>query len=279
MNLQEALQNTKKQFLEAGIPSPDSDAAWLLEVIMGFDQTKMLLERQTELSLDQLEQLENWAKQRVAREPLQWIIGFTEFYGLKIETLKGVLIPRPETERLVELVLERLPNDFLNIVDIGTGTGAIALALKAERPKLKVVATDINLIALELAQKNAKQLKLEIQTVQTSILDGLEINFDVIVSNPPYLPVSDAEYLDFEVQLEPSEALFSGTDGLDLAREILKAAREKLKPGGLLALELDPRNASIFKNELEHLDWQDVTLEKDLVGRERFVLARRKLQQ
>lgn len=226
----------------------------------------------------QLEQLEGFVVRREAREPLQWIIGYTEFYGLKIETRVGVLIPRPETERLVELVLEELPNKSAKVVDIGTGTGAVALALKAERPKLEILATDINQTALELTRQNATNLKLKLETVQTSVLDGIDRMFDAIVSNPPYLPSGDDGTLDFEVQLEPQEALFGGTDGLKLAREIVTVARDKLKSGGLLALELDPRNAATLASELELSIWQDVRLETDLVGRERFVLARRKLR-
>ncbi len=230
------------------------------------------------LTQAQLEQLEAFVVRREAREPLQWIIGFTEFYGLKIETSVGVLIPRPETERLVELVLERLADKTAKVVDIGTGTGVIALALKAERPNLEMLATDINQTALELTCKNARNLNLEIETIQTSILDGIDRMFDAIVSNPPYLPTSDDGMLDVEVQLEPKEALFSGKDGLSLAREIVIAAREKLKFGGLLAFELDPRNAHVLATELTPDFWQDVRLEADLVGRERFVLARRKLR-
>ncbi len=278
MRVKTALYNTTKRLVAVGVPSPDSDASWLLEVVMNASYSDLFLMSEQVLTPIQLEQLEGFVIRREAREPLQWIIGFTEFYGLKIETRVGVLIPRPETERLVELVLEDLPNAPAKVVDIGTGTGAIALALKAERPKLEILATDINVKALELTRKNALTLKLKLETVQTSILDGIDRMFDAIVSNPPYLPASDDGKLDIEVQLEPSEALFGGTDGLSLARMIVNAARETLNDGGLLALELDPRNAATLARELELSIWQDVRLEADLVGRERFVLARRKLR-
>jgi release factor glutamine methyltransferase len=278
MKLKNVLWETTKRLESAGVPSPDSDASWLLEVVMNASYSDLFSMSEQELTSVQLEQLEGFIIRREAREPLQWIIGFTEFYGLKLETSVGVLIPRPETERLVELVLEQLPNESAKVVDIGTGTGAIALALKAERSKLEILATDINQTALELTRKNAANLKLEIETVQTSILEGVDRMFDAVVSNPPYLPVSDDGRLDVEVQLEPKEALFSGSDGLKLAREIVIAASQKLKSGGLLALELDPRNAATLANELEPSIWKDVMLNADLVGRERFVLARRKLR-
>jgi release factor glutamine methyltransferase len=278
MKLKNALWETTKRLESAHVPSPDSDASWLLEVVMNASYSELFLMSEDVLTDAQLGRLEGFVKRREAREPLQWIIGFTEFYGLKIETRVGVLIPRPETERLVELMLEELPNKSAKVVDIGTGTGAIALALKTERPKLELLATDINQTALELTRKNAANLRLELKTFQTSILDGIDRMFDAIVSNPPYLPSSDDGKLDIEVQLEPKEALFSGIDGLNLAREIVIAASRKLKAGGLLALELDPRNAATLASELEPSIWQDVRLEADLVGRERFVLARRKLR-
>jgi release factor glutamine methyltransferase len=278
MKVKNALWETTKRLESAGVPSPDSDASWLLEVVMNASYSELFLMSEDILTTAQLERLEEFVLRREAREPLQWIIGFTEFYGLQLEVEVGVLIPRPETERLVELVLEQLPNTTAKVVDIGTGTGAIALALKAERPNLEILATDINPNALELTRKNATNLKLEIETVQTSILDGVDWMFDAVVSNPPYLPSSDDGTLDVEVQLEPKEALFSGADGLSLARDIVNAASQKLKSGGLLALELDPRNAHVLLGELEPGIWQDVRLEADLVGRERFVLARRTLR-
>ncbi len=278
MRVKNALWETTKRLELAGVPSPDSDASWLLEVVMNASCSGLFLMSEQVLTDLQLEQLEGFVVRREAREPLQWIIGFTEFYGLKIEARVGVLIPRFETERLVELVLEQLPNEHAKVVDIGTGTGAIALALKAERPKLEILATDINQSALGLTRKNAMNLKLELETIQTSILDGIDRMFDAIVANPPYLPSGDDGTLDVEVQLEPKEALFGGNDGLSLARVIVIAAKQKLKDGGLLALELDPRNAHVLASELEPEFWQDLRLEADLVGRERFVLARRKLR-
>jgi release factor glutamine methyltransferase len=278
MKVKNALWETTKRLESAGVPSPDSDASWLLEVVMNASYSELFLMSEDILTTAQLERLEEFVLRREAREPVQWIIGYTEFYGLKLETSVGVLIPRPETERLVELVLEQLPKTHLKVVDIGTGTGAIALALKAENPNLEIWATDINQSALELTQKNAKNLNLELEAVQTSILDGLDWMFDAIVSNPPYLPSGDDGTLDVEVQLEPKEALFSGADGLSLARDIVNAASQKLKSGGLLALELDPRNAHVLASDLEPAIWQDIRLESDLVGRERFVLARRKLR-
>ena len=221
------------------------------------------------LNQSELEQYQSWVSRRVAREPLQWIIGSTEFYGLELKVQAGVLIPRPETERLVELTLERL-GESGRVVDVGCGSGAIALTLKSERPRVEVWATDINPSAIALTLENAKRLKLHIHVLETSLLNGLTAPFSVIVSNPPYLPETDL--LEPEVQQEPRTALFSGADGLGLARELVLQAPDYLTKNGFLLLELDPRNAPILQSEMLQTGW-NVWLEADLTGRKRFIIG------
>jgi release factor glutamine methyltransferase len=266
LKLHTALHNAIAQLEAAGIRSPQSDAQWLL--VSALNATRaVLLEPNRQLDPRELECFQAWVGRRVAREPLQWILGDTEFYGLRLHVQAGVLIPRPETERLVELALERLPQSG-RVVDVGCGSGAIGLALKAERPQLEVWATDINPTAVALTRHNAQTLGLEIRVLQTSLLSGLEGKFSAIISNPPYLPNNDP--LEPEVQLEPSEALFSGADGLDLARALVQAAPDWLVPNGWLMLELDPRNAPVLARQMQ--GWR-TELASDLSGRERFVLA------
>jgi release factor glutamine methyltransferase len=266
----QALHGATVQLEAAGVNSPKSDAEWLLVYTLGSSRM-VLLESERQLFPAQLERYHTWVARRVAREPLQWILGNSEFYGLELQMQRGVLIPRPETERLVELALERLPATG-RVVDVGCGTGAIALAIKAQRPKLEVWATDVNPKAVALTQANAQALGLEVVVRQTSLLDGLQGKFAAIVSNPPYLPASD--HLEPEVQLEPKEALFSGQDGLTLARELLQVAPDFLLPHGWLMLELDPRNAPVLQRQMQ--GW-DVHLGADLSGRERFLLAQYKI--
>jgi release factor glutamine methyltransferase len=271
LTVSQALHSATLQLETAGVTSPKSDAEWLLVYTLGTTRA-VLLEPERPLMPDEQGRYRAWVARRAAREPLQWILGNTEFYGLELQTRRGVLIPRPETERLVELALERLPKTG-RVVDVGCGTGAIALAIKAQRPKLELWATDLNPQAVALTRDNVQRLGLEVHVRQTSLLEGLEGKFAAIVSNPPYLPNTDQ--LEPEVQLEPKEALFSGQDGLELARELLRIAPEFLLPNGWLMLELDPRNAPVLQREMR--GW-DVRLESDLSGRERFLLGQYKTQ-
>jgi release factor glutamine methyltransferase len=275
VTVQQKLEEMIARFTRAGIPNPKTDAEWLLEDTLGWSRTRRVLEAEFSLSAQQLEHLESWALRREAREPLQWILGSSEFYGLNLRVRAGVLIPRPETERLVELVLERLRvmPGTPRVLDLGCGTGAIALCIKAEQPRANVLASDINPEAVKLTLENVTRLNLEIEVRETSLFDGIEGQFDLIVSNPPYLPELDAAILEPEVQREPASALFSGTDGLDLARVLVRTARERLGPSGWLLLELDPRNAPTMRQELEDAGWR-AKLEADLAGRERFIVAR-----
>jgi release factor glutamine methyltransferase len=277
MTVGQKLEELITRFTRAGIASPKVDAEWLIEDTLGWSRTRRVLEAEIVLSPKKLEQIEALAIRREAREPLQWILGSTEFYGLKIHVRAGVLIPRPETERLAELSLERLrvmPGSP-RVLDLGCGTGAIALSIKSEQPRANVLASDINPEAVKLTLENATRLNLEIDVRETSLFEGIEGRLDLIVSNPPYLPELDAENLEPEVRREPATALFSGHDGLDLARTLVKTARERLGLNGWLLLELDPRNAPTMRQELEDAGWR-ARLEADLTGRERFIVARRK---
>ncbi len=270
ITLLETLKAAIVQLETAQVSSPVYDAEWLL--IFALNATRaVLLEPNRVLNQSELETYQSWVGRRVAREPLQWIIGSTEFYGLELKVQAGVLIPRPETERLVELTLERL-SESGRVVDVGCGSGAIAMALKNERPRLEVWATDINPNAIALTLENAKRLKQKIHTLETSLLQSLTGKFSVIVSNPPYLPETDL--LEPEVQQEPHQALFSGADGLNLARELVVQAPDYLTKNGFLLLELDPRNAPVLQAEMQNNGW-NAWLEADLTGRKRFIVAQK----
>ena len=270
--VQITLETIAARLQHAGVHSPRVDAEWLLEHVLGWSRSRLTLEAQSELAPAILDQLEPLVQRRETREPLQWILGSTEFYGLELRVQPGVLIPRPETERLVELVLKHVRGPT-RVLDIGTGTGAIALAIKHERPEAHVFATDINPVAVELTLENAKRLGIQLDVRLGSLLGEFAGPFDVIVSNPPYLLDADHDALEPEVQREPREALFAGSDGLEVARAIVAVARETLVPGGLLALELDPRNVHVLARALEETGWDGVRVASDLAGRERFLLA------
>lgn len=234
------------------------------------------------LAPDELALCDRCVEGRSRGEPLQHLLGVAHFYGLTLSVGPGVLVPRPETERLVELVLNTLKGrDCPRVLDVGTGSGAIALAVKSERPDATVVATDRSAEALAWARRNATALGLQVTTLQSDLLgDPYVARFaagcDVLVSNPPYLPDDDRGTLPPEVAHDPQEALFAGDDGLAVARRLWGEARTQLKRGASLWMELDLRNVQRCAGEVASgaANLQVVTHE-DLVGRTRFVQVTR----
>lgn len=276
MTLSEAPKDLERRFLEAELDSPRADAQILLEWVTGLSAVQFRLSGTRVLTPEQETQLENAVLQRLGRYPLQLIVGEAWFYGLRLEVRPGVLIPRPETEVLVSLALEKLALEKwpygARVLDIGTGTGAIALALKSERPDLSVWATDINPEALELTRLNAEKLGLEIQALESDLFAALSGRFQVILSNPPYLPDTDRTQRPPELETEPDSSLYSGSDGLELARKLLSQAPRFLEPGGFVLLELDPRNVDALAAEQE--GWTS-RICADLTGRRRFLWLER----
>lgn len=221
--------------------------------------------------------LARWMRALAARRagaPLQLILGTAEFCGLTLGVAPGVFIPRPETEGLVGLALRELTGRTRpRVLDVGTGTGAIALAIKAARPDARVHACDPDPRALALAQANADRLGLSVAFHPQAFppeLGGL----DLIVANPPYLPEGDRPSAPTELAFEPDQALYAGTDGLAVARPLARRALSALRPGGVLLLELDPRNAALLGRELVALGYRRVCTLPDLAGRPRYLLAR-----
>ena len=279
MNVATALSLTQETLEAANIDSHRVESLVILEHLLGASRAEIVTNYQRPLSEVQRRTLDHWLARRTRREPLQHILGLAYFYGLELCVTPAVLIPRPETERLVELALRRLAKRApLKVLDIGTGSGAIALAIKAERPNAEVVATDISEAALEVAQANATTLGLDIRFVYADLLEGEEVSVfareaDLIISNPPYLLESDAPALSPEVHADPKEALYSGEDGLTHFRRLKCAAHRLLKPGAWLFVELDPRNVRTAYDESK--GWAQRWVEKDLVRRKRFLRLRR----
>lgn len=221
-------------------------------------------------------------KRRMQREPLQYVLGETEFFGLRIEVTQDVLIPRPETEELVDVVLRaggQQPS--LRILDIGVGSGCIALAIKHRRAGWTVVGCDVSEAALLIARRNAKRLGLDIELLRADLFDpGFAENvgapFDVVVSNPPYVSEDEAEELQPEViAFEPHLALFSGGDPLRYYRRIGALAPGLVAPGGLLALECHANHADVVADLIGRALPGQATLLNDLAGLPRVVTLRR----
>lgn len=293
----EAHTAAAKQLAAAGVPSPEADAWRLLEAATGWGRSALLLNGAEPLDDAAVERLTLLVERRAARVPLQHILGSADFYGLELAVDGRVLVPRPETERLVELVLHELARQDLArhdsarhdsarsagstpqlMIDVGTGSGAVALAVKAERPGTQVVGTDISEDALTVARGNAARLGLEVGFARSDLLReeavaALARRAAVLAANLPYLPETDRGSLQPEAAADPPGALFAADGGLALAARLAEQAWSTLPRGAVLALELDPRNVRGLAVRLG--GWEDVRVEQDLAGRERFLVARR----
>lgn len=258
------------------------DAEFLLLDILELDRAVLLAYPTRALTDHQLGRYQAAITRRLNYEPIQYITGKQEFFGLTLKVTPATLIPRPETEHLVEAVLHRLPADQpLRLLDVGTGTGAIALALATHLPRAQVTAVDLSAEALEVARENAATLHLEgrVDFLLSDLLDSLAAKdqtaaFDAIVSNPPYIPESDRVELHPQVRdYEPARALFAGSRGLDIYRRLIPQAHAALKPGGLLALEIGHGQREDLATLLEN--WSNVAFVDDLQQIPRVALAQR----
>ena len=275
MRLRDLLRRGAAQLDAAGVPSPEVDARALLLHALNLTPTALLTRAGSEVDGADEARFEALILQRSARVPLQYLLGEVEWGGVRLSCDARALVPRPETEWLLHLTLEALrPLTAPRVLDVGTGTGALALGVKAARPDAQVTATDLSPQALALARENAALNGLEVTWGQADLLTGVPGPFDLIVSNPPYLPDADRAQVQPEVAHDPEVALYGGPDGLSLARRLAAQAAGALAAGGQLLLELDPRNAPAFAAELRARGWAAGTA-ADLTGRERFVLARR----
>lgn len=270
----------------SSLPSAATDADELVSRALGGSRADLHLRRGEALAPAVREKLDQWLERRLAGEPVQYITRRAAFRNLDLQVSPAVLIPRPETEGLVERVLEVLRAEASHwpkprVLDLGTGSGAIALAIAQELPAAVVTATDASDAAIEIARENAQMLGLmeRVRFLQGDWLEpiGADDTFDAIVSNPPYIATGEWDELPDDVRrFEPQQALFSGASGLEALREIVDEAPRHLIAGGLLALELAEMRAEEVAGWLDGAsDWEGVTLADDLTGRPRVLLARR----
>jgi release factor glutamine methyltransferase len=257
---------------------PRRDAELLLLHILKRDRAFLLTHPDAELTPAQVDQYEKWLQRRAAYEPIQYILGEQEFYGLRFEVTRDVLIPRPETEHLVEALLARAPHDQpLRIADIGTGSGAIAVALAHSLPRAEVTAIDISEAALAVAQRNAEAhgVAARVRFLRSDLLSAVAgEQFDAVVSNPPYVAEVDWGTLEPQVvDYEPASALFAGPTGLDVYERLIPQAQTALKPGGWLLMEIGQGQRAALAQLLS--GWDDVNFIDDLQGIPRVACARR----
>ncbi len=275
----ELLRWTQAHFAGKGIETARLDAECLLAHVRGSDRLRLYVEFDQPVSEAERARFRELVKRRGAeRVPVALLTGVREFWSLPLAVTREVLVPRPETETLVEVALELVPEPDaeLRVLDVGTGSGAVALALASERQKARVTATDISSAALELAQKNAEALGLSgrLRFVRGDLDEPVRgERFDLVLSNPPY--VAHGAALPPELAHEPPLALFAGADGLDVLRRLVDGLSAVLEPGGAAVFEVAPAQAAIVERKLAEAGLADIETRRDLARCPRVVRARR----
>lgn len=257
-----------QQALACGLDA--REARLLVAHATGFSEATVLAFPERALPPEAEQRFLEFAARRREGEPVAYILGRKEFFGLPLIVNPAVLIPRPETELLVELALER---EFSSALDLGTGSGAVALAIKKHRPAARLVAVEASAAALEVAKRNGVALGLDVQWRHERWFSGLDERFDLIVSNPPYVAVGDPHLP--ALRHEPVSALVSGADGLDAIREIVPAAQAHLLPGGWLFLEHGMGQDAAVRELLQQAGLEEVQTWPDLAGIPRVSGAKR----
>lgn len=277
------LQWTEKRFSERAIGTPRLDAQLLLAEVLGKDRVYLYTHFDQPLEAEELAKYRGLIQRRLAGEPVAYLVGKKEFRSLELAVDARVLVPRPDTEATVEAALACLPAEgaggVARVVDVGTGSGAIALALKKERPDLEVIAVDRSADAAAVARGNAERLGLAVEVVEGDLLAPVAGRgpFAVIVSNPPYVKTGEIAGLAAEVRKEPMAALDGGEDGLVVIRRLVQEAWSLLGEGGALVMEVGAGQAGAVGALLAAAGrWEAAVVTKDLAGIERVVAARRK---
>ena len=287
MQLKPVLASGISRLTADNVPSPRMNAELLLMFTLGCDRAYLYAHPERVLTSDEMNRYTAALGERSRGVPAQYITGHQEFWGMDLIVTPAVLIPRPETEHVIETVLEltgprnadasQSSSKKLRIVDVGTGSGCIALALAKELPQAEILARDISPEALEVARANAARLQLEvrIQFRQADLLAGLEPSTcDFVVSNPPYVGESEADQVQLEVRkFEPRQAVFAGKTGIEVIERLVPQARNSLRPGGWLVMEISGTIAGQTQKLLRN--WQQVEIVPDLQGIPRVVRAQK----
>ncbi len=272
----EALRLAQARLKNCNDASPRLTAEVLLAHVLGVDKAFLYAHPDERLDGGCRQRLQELVERRCAGVPTQYLTGVQEFFGLEFEVTPDVLIPRPETEHLVEAALEvARPGD--RIVDVGTGSGCVAIALKSKLPDVYVGACDVSPAALEVAGRNAKRLGAKIEFFAGDLAEALRpASVDLLVSNPPYVPLADLPGLQRELRAEPSTALFGGEDGLEAYRRLAPQAAVVLRPGGRLLLELGYHIRPAVEAMLPDAEWEPAEVKRDLAGLDRVLTARKR---
>lgn len=282
MTIREAISNATQLLTEAGIPEPRMTAQQLLAELLKKDRIYLITHSDERLEPSIANQFHVWVTQRCSGVPLQYITGHEQFYGLDFLVTPDVLIPRPETELLVQEALIRAQQPAPLIIDVGTGSGCVAITLAVHRPSSRVLALDISEAALSIARANARRHRVEdrIEFLVSDMFSALTANHmslkaDLIVSNPPYVAEHDRDTLQREVrEHEPPLALFAGSDGLELHRRLLRESPTWLRPGGHLIMEMGFGQQRPMLALVDRSTWIVEALVPDLQAIERIIVLR-----
>lgn len=286
MQLKQELDSAIARLGAEQVPSPRLNAELLLMFTLGCDRAYLYAHPERRLTEEEQSSFEAVLGERIRGMPAQYITGHQEFWGMDLIVSPAVLIPRPETEHLIETVLELGASGFglptsgaaagARIVDVGTGSGCIALALAKELPEAEIHATDISAAALEIARANAARHQLEdrLRFHQTDLLEGVRGEFDFVVSNPPYVGESEEDQVQLEVRkFEPRDAVFAGPKGTEVIARLIPQAFARLRPGGWLVLEI---SGTIAKEVLHLLEGgQNVEIKPDLQSIPRVAIGQK----
>lgn len=263
---------------ESGVENPSLDAFIIISFILKMPKEKILTNFEKEIGKDDVEKVLDFINKRAEGIPVAYLVKGKEFFGLDFYIEEGVLIPRPETEILVEEVLKRLPRDKkITGLDIGVGSGCIAITILKNRPNVSMVGLDISDKAIEISNVNAKKHRVQdrLKVIKLSIFDNpkFDFKFDFIVSNPPYIQSKDYEMLQKEVKREPIEALISGKEGIEFYEKIIQLSLDYLNKGGFLAFEVGIGQAEKVKSMMQRCGFENIDIVKDLNGIERVVIG------
>jgi release factor glutamine methyltransferase len=261
------------------VENPRLDAELLLAHALGCDRVRLYIDVEKPVTADELARFKPLIQRRGAREPVAYILATKEFYGRAFEVAPGVFIPRPETELLVRLVLDRMEKGVAGrVLDLCSGSGAVGVSVAAERPEARVDLVELSPDALPVARRNAEtHAPGRVRVLAGDLYAALpeQVRYDAIAANPPYVPIAHAEKLAPEiVDHEPHLALFAGADGLAVIRRIVAGLRDWLAPGGLFVTEIDPRQGEAVAHMLRDAGLSQVRVERDLAGLDRHVLGK-----
>ena len=281
VQLKQALNAAVSRLTAEQVPSPQMNAELLLRFVLSCDRAYLFAHPERELTSEQTSRYEAALAERSRGVPAQYITGHQEFWGMDLIVTPAVLIPRPETEHLIETVLalqaSERGTDQLRIADVGTGSGCIALALAKELPNAEIHATDVSEQVLEIARANAARHQLQqIRFHHTDLLATLTGPFDFVVSNPPYVGESEEDQVQLEVRkFEPRSAVFAGPAGTEVIARLIPQAHELIRPGGWLVIEISETIVTEVRQLLA--DWTEVEVVDDLQSIPRVVRARKKI--